>query len=173
MNEVLDNIKTRRSIRSFRADKLTDAQIATILEAAIWAPSGHNKQLTRFTVLRRGALMTRFAKAIAVAAERDVDTYDFYAPDTLILASNPRDNGNGLADCAVALENMFLTAHAIGVGSVWINQAKLVCDEPAVRAILDELEIPQDHIVWGMGAFGIAAENPAPKARQMVINYIK
>jgi len=102
-----------------------------------------------------------------------VDSYDFYSPDTLILASNPRDNGNGLADCAVALENMFLAAHAIGVGSVWINQAKLVCDVPEVRALLDEFEIPKDHIVWGMAALGMAAENPAPKPRNMTINYIR
>lgn len=60
-----------------------------------------------------------------------------------------------------ALENIFLAAHALGIGSVWINQLNGICDEPAVRAVLTKLKIPENHIVWGMAALGYAEAKPA------------
>ena len=81
----------------------------------------------------------------------------------LILASNERDNPHGVEDCACALENVFLAAHALGIGSVWINQLKGICDRPKVRALLTRMHLPESHIVLGCAALGYAAR-PAPPA---------
>ena len=104
--------------------------------------------------------MTELAHRISDSLGRDYQ-YNFYGPDALILASNAKDNPHGQADCACALENIFLAAHALGIGSVWINQLNGICDEPAVRAVLTKLQIPENHIVWGMAALGYAEEKPA------------
>ena len=162
MNPVMDAILTRRSVRSFTGERISRPTLEQLVEAARYAPSGMNKQLWKFTVVQDPALLQRLAGVIARELGRDED-YNFYGANALILASNDRDNPHGVEDCACALENIFLAAHSMGVGSVWINQLKGICDVPAVRQVLDQLHLPQNHVVLGMAALGYPA-GPAPKA---------
>lgn len=173
MNQVIEAIETRRSVRSFTDERIKDEELSQILQAAVCAPSGMNKQTFRFTVLRNKEKMSLLAKEIALELERDASSYNFYLPDVLILVSDNSENGNGLADCACSLENIFLAAHSLGVGSVWINQLKLICDKPKIREVLDEFQIPSNHIVWGMAALGYPKDQTSvEKIRKGVIHYI-
>lgn len=54
------------------------------------------------------------------------------------------------------MENIMLAAHSFGIGSVWINQVRDVCDTPEVRSILGEWEIPDSHVIFGIAALGYA-----------------
>jgi nitroreductase len=65
-----------------------------------------------------------------------------------------------MEDNACALENIFLAAHSLGIGSVWINQLRHCCDEAEVRAILEEWGIPEDHVVYGIAALGYQDGEP-------------
>lgn len=173
MNPVIENILTRRSIRSFTGEAIKEEELQQILKAAIHAPSGMNKQSFRFTVLRNKEKMSRLAREIALELERDVEKYNFFLPSAIIMVSNDRDNGNGLADCACALENIFLAANSLGIGSCWINQLKLICDQPKIRNILNEFEIPDNHIVWGMAALGYPKHQELPlMERKAVIHFV-
>lgn len=165
MNQIFKNIITRRSVRKFTEQEISKEDLEQIIQAAIYAPSGMNRQSWHFTVLRNKEKMMELARIMEVKLGKEEDTYDFYQPNTLIMASNERDNHNGLADCACALQNIFLMANELGIGSVWINQLRTICDEPEVRAKLNELGIPANHIVWGMAALGYAAEKPEAKPR--------
>lgn len=153
MNEVLNNILTRRSVRKFKPEQIKDEELDQILQAGIYAPSGMNKQSWQFTVIQNKEKIESLAKVIRQALGRD-ENYNFYSPATLILLSNDKDNSNGLADCSCALENIFLMANSLGIGSCWINQLKTICDEKEVRDLLNSFEIPSNHIVWGIAALG-------------------
>ena len=96
----------------------------------------------------------------AIGAEIGNPDYNMYHPTVLIMPSNLRDSFLGREDNSCALENIFLAAHSHGVGSVWINQMHKISDQPAIRAILDDLGVPEDHVVYGMAALGY----PAPDA---------
>jgi nitroreductase len=76
------------------------------------------------------------------------------------------------SDCALALGNMFLAAHALGIGSCWVNQLGSACGEPGFRAFLTELGVPPGNYVYGGAAFGHAAgglpEAPARKEGAVV-----
>ena len=159
MNEILNNIKTRRSIRSFSDEKIPKEALEQIVEAGRYAPSAMNRQLCRFTVVQNPAMIENLAAAIGQELNRG-SNYNFYAPNVMLLVSNERSNPHGIEDCACALENIFLAAHALGIGSVWINQLKGICDAPAIRAVLNELRLPENHIVLGMAALGYPAEPP-------------
>lgn len=87
-----------------------------------------------------------------------------YQPEILIIPSNQRDNPHGKEDNACAMENIFLAAHSLGIGSVWINQLQGICDEPSIREILNDFGIPADHIVYGMAALGYADDVKAEKS---------
>ena len=80
-----------------------------------------------------------------------------YEPQTIIITSNLRDSRFGIDDNACALENIFLAAHAFGIGSVWINQLRDACDDPDVRRMLTSYGIPDDHTAYGIAALGYAA----------------
>ena len=165
MNEVLNNILTRRSIRKFKPEQIKDEELDLILKAAIYASSGMNKQSWKFTVLQNKEKIEVLAKVVREKLGRN-EGYNFYAPPTLILVSNDRENSNGLADSSCALENIFLMANSLGIGSCWINQLKTICDEEEVRELLNEFEIPENHIVWGMASIGYPDQEGIVKERK-------
>lgn len=165
MNAVLENMKNRRSTRAFTTQPIPDAELHQILEAGIWAPSGNNRQSWQFTVLRTAEQIERLAAAMRPVLGRD-EGYHFYQPTTLVLLSNERDNENGLADCACALQNIFLMAESLGIGSCWINQLKGICDEGTIRSVLHEFGVPENHVVWGMAALGYSVTKAEEKVRR-------
>ena len=59
-------------------------------------------------------------------------------------------------DCACAIENMFLAAHSLGIGSCWINQLGTTCDDPEVREFISSLGVPENNKVYGCVALGYA-----------------
>lgn len=173
MNEILQNILTRRSVRDFKKEQIKDEELDLILQAGIYAPSGMNKQSWQFTVIQNKEKIELLAKVVRETLGRDAG-YNFYAPPTLIMLSNDKDNTNGLADCSCALENIFLMANSLGIGSCWINQLKNICDEKEVREVLTSLGIPENHIVWGMASIGYSASIPKVHERKEgIIKYIK
>ena len=98
--------------------------------------------------------------------------YNMYEPEALVIPSNLKESPYGREDDACAMENMFLAAHSLGIGSVWINQLQDVCDVPAIRQVLDELGIPADHVVYGMAALGYPDDVKADKARTGKVVYV-
>lgn len=172
MSEVLQNILSRRSCRAFTDRQIPDEDLALILKAGAYAPSGMNRQSWQFTVLRTAAQIETLAAAMRPVLGNE--KYNFYRPTTLVLVSNDRANDNGLADSACALENIFLEAEELGVGSCWINQLKGICDEPAIRAVLTKFGVPENHLVWGVAALGYPVEKaPAKPRREGVIVFAK
>ena len=163
MNEVINNIVTRRSIRKFTAQPIPKEVMADIVDAALHAPSGMGKQSWKFTVVTNREMITKLAEAVEKATNRE--GYDMYEPTAIIIPSNLKDSPWGRDDNACALENIFLAANSYGVGSVWINQLGAVCDDEKVRAMLDEFGIPSDHVVYGIAALGYAAPDAPYKDR--------
>jgi len=172
MNEIMRNLLTRRSVRSFRPDQISDEDLEQILQAGLYAPSAMNRQSWQFTVVQREESRRKLTAAMQKALNNP--NYNFYQPPTLILVSNVRDNSNAFADTGCAMENMFLAAHSLGLATVWINQLKDTCDVPEVRKVLDEFGVPSNHIVCATVALGYAQDNlPAPKERTGVVKYVR
>jgi nitroreductase len=175
MNEVISCIRQRRSVRSFSGQPIEEALLDVILQAAVSAPSGKNQQTWRFTLIQNAALIRNMEEtARSVLAAQGEKLWGFYGPDTIILTSNDRNNSNGLADCACALQNIFLAASSLGIGSCWINGLKYISDEPAIRALLSGWDIPAEHIVWGIAALGYPkSTKKLPLTNPRNINVIK
>lgn len=155
MNEAMNNLLTRRSTRKFTKEPIPADVLKDIVDAALHAPSANGRQTWKFTVISNQQIISRLAAAIG--AEIGNPDYNMYHPTVLIMPSNLREAGLGREDNACALENIFLAAHAHGVGSVWINQMHGISDRPAIRAILNDLEVPENHVVFGMAALGYPA----------------
>ena len=175
MNEALHNIMTRRSIRKFKDDQVPREVLEKIIEAGLWAPSSMNRQPWHFTVVRGRAATDRLNAELKSAVERMPDNHykamvgkDSYyagykAPTLIIVSANPADSPMGEADCSCALMNIFLAAHALGVGSCWINQLGSVCGEPGFRAYATGIGVPAANFIHGVAALGYAADDFEPK----------
>ena len=121
-NEVLENIKSRRSVRTY-----TERQ-----------ERGHS------------------------------ETYCcYYHAPTLVIVSNEPTRWWAPMDCACALQNIFLAAKSLGIGSCWINQLGQTCDDPDVRAFLTRLGIPENHRVYGCAALGYAPADAPVKEKKL------
>lgn len=173
MNEVIQNILTRRSIRTYKEEQISDEQLNIILEAGKYAPSGGNSQTWRFTVVQSkekieqlNSLVRKAFKNLEVdektyrskksgkkAAESDNYKFYYNAP-TLIIVSNDREYSNCMADCAVSIENILLGAHSMGLGGCFLNQLTWFCDDKNVRKALTDIKIPENYIVCGSAAVG-------------------
>jgi len=149
MNDTIRTILNRRSIREFTDQSISRADLEMIVQCGIYAPSGHNLQTWRFTVIQDQNQISRLKETAArVAKEKNVYFYGFQNPNTMILISNDRKNKNAIQDSACAAENMMLAAQSYGIGSVWQNTLHQISDEPKIRELLREYEIPDTHIVW-------------------------
>ena len=202
MNEIMNNILTRRSIRKFTDAPVSREILDDLVQAALHAPSGCGKQTWKFTVITNKAAIKRLADAIGTTLDRyektaarplprfhpapvgradaigttlDRPGYNMYCPTAIIMPSNLRDSIWGKEDDACALENIFLAAHSYGVGSVWINQLQNICDTPAIRDILNDFGVPADHVVYGMAALGYPDPDTViqPKERIGKVAYIE
>jgi long-chain acyl-CoA synthetase len=174
MNPVVQNIMNRHSVRNFTDEPIPHAKLEMIVKSGIYAPTGHNMQTWKFTVIQDAAKINQFKEVVQRASqENNVYCYGFNNPNAIILVSNDRRNGNCIQDSSCAAENMMLAALSYGIGSVWLNPLKSISDVPEVRELLTEYGIPQTHIVWSTIAMGYPDGEPKYPARKMgVVQWI-
>ena len=191
-NDVIHCVHQRRSTRAFEERQITDEQLHTLLDAAIWAPSGGNNQSWLFTAVQNQEILLKLnglvrdgfqnwipdddypGKRNAKAASKNENYNFYYHAPTLIIASNRPNYENAIADCSLALENIFLTAQSIGLGSCYINQLHWLRNDSNVRDFLFELGIPKEHIICSSAAVGyIAKESAVPTRKVGTINIIR
>ena len=177
-NEVLENIKSRRSVRTYTEQQVSAGDLNLILEAAAYAPSGMNFQTWHFTAIQDAAVLTELNEKIKGAFAKSDDphlqergqseTYCcYYHAPTLVIVSNEPTRWWAPMDCACALQNIFLAAKSLGIGSCWINQLGQTCDDPDVRAFLTRLGIPENHRVYGCAALGYAPADAPVKEKKL------
>ncbi len=173
MNTVLENIKSRRSVRFYTSQQISSGDLDLILEAATYAPNGMHRETWHFTAVQNKDMLKELNEKIKKAYAKSDDirlkerglspTYCCYynAPTLVIVSNEPTQWWAGM-DCACALENIFLAACSLGIGSCWINQLGETCDDPEVRALLTRLGVPEEHKVYGCAALGYAQTDIVP-----------
>jgi nitroreductase len=184
---VLNALRARRSIRKYAPKPVPPEILKKIIEAGLYAPSARNSQPWHFTVVtgidRLAGITAELKAAVARMPENPyknfvgADSYsvNFHnAAAFIIVSADPAASPVVEADCALALGNMFLAAHALGIGSCWVNQLGSACCEPGFRALLTQLGVPEKNRVYGSGAFGYAeGEHPkAPPRREGTVTYV-
>ncbi len=169
MNETIKTIMERRSIRKFTHDKISKDDLLTITQCGLHAPSARGTEKWHFTIINDEKLIDEL-KGI-MQSLLDNANYNMYDPSALIIVSTDRTLKFGIDDNACALQNIFLAAASLGIGSVWINQLRDFVDEPKLRSFLDRIEVPSDHVVYGIAALGYPADTPAPKERKGTYKY--
>jgi nitroreductase len=178
MNETLKTILSRRSIRRYNQEQITEEELKTILEAGSFAPSAMNQQSWHFTVVQNSeklkkineaskAVLSRMGSGPAVDRMKIENFSVFYSAPTLIIVTGDSKAIAPQNDGSLALGNMLLAAESLGVGSCWIHALSHVFNSQEGKALKLELGIPEAYDFVGSGAFGYKAmEQPSPSPRK-------
>ena len=116
--DTLDSIHSRRSVRQYEPAEITDAEVETLLRAAMAAPSAGNQQPWRFVVVRDPAVREELASATPYSSPIGRAPLGIVVLAELAVEKHP---GYWVQDCAAAVENLLLAARATGLGGVWIG----------------------------------------------------
>ena len=132
MNEILKAIKNRRSVRSYKSDQIKEEELQAIIEAGIYAPTGHNDQPWHFTVIQNKEKIDYISeKCKDLMKESEIQwiknmglnpnvSIPHNAP-TLIIVSGRKNAVSPKIDCSAAIENMLIAAQSLNIGSVWLG----------------------------------------------------
>ena len=166
-NAVLQALRTRRSIRSYKPEQITDEELKAVLEAGTWAPTAMGFQDPWIVAVQNPALLEKISRMNREVWGRDLDPFYGAPPYVLVFASDPETWKNAVPDGSLVLGNMMLAAHAIGLGSCWINREREMFATPEGRALMAELGLPEGLIGVGALALGYPAAPPRdPKPRK-------
>ena len=155
--DILEVIKTRRSIRKYTPDPISEEEINKILEAGRWAPSASNSQPWRFIVLRSNDTKRKLAETFTWGGCLS------QAPLGIAVTVNPRASNHPVEDGAIATQNMLLEAHSLGLGACWIGAYGSENEGSA----LNILNVPDDERLLSIIAIGHPAESPQSTRKEL------
>ena len=165
MNQTLETIKTRRSIRRFKPDMLPRETIDAIIEAGLYAASGMNTQNTVIVAITNKEVRDRLARANAAVMGSDRDP--FYGAPVVLVVLAEKSRRTYVHDGSLVMGNLMLAAHALGVGSCWIHRARETFDQPEWKEFLASLGLEGDYEGIGNCILGYTeGEEPAAPARR-------
>ena len=152
MNETLKTIMTRYSCRDFTGSPLTEEQLKAIVDAALAAPSGMNRQPWHIIVVTDKKLIDELdAEGMKIlAAAEDKSTYErmmsrggklyYNAPCMFIVtAEDPKASA---LDCGILTQNVALAAHSLGLGNVIVGMAGVPLSGPRGDEFKKRLNFP-------------------------------
>jgi nitroreductase len=186
MNETLQVIRNRRSIRAFKPEQIKEEELKEIIEAGIYAPSATNLQPWHFTVIQNKELLdwlnTNF-KELAKKSDNDYikrvgvneKFHVFYNAPTVILVSGDETKHSAAVDCAAAVENMLIAAEAQDIGSCWVGFIAYLLNSEKGKEYTKELGIPEGYKQIHSVALGYKKVNRtiAPARKENTVNYIR
>lgn len=157
--ETLEAIFTRRSVRQFKNDPISEDDVYDLLRAGMQAPSARNEQPWHFIVIDEPALLHAIPEFHPHAEMLLV------APMAILVCSDRKletKRASWLQDCSAATQNILLAAHAKGLGAVWLG---IFPDSERVFGMQSLLEMPKDIRPVALVAVGHPAAVPEPVDR--------
>lgn len=170
MNEVLNCLETRRSVRKYLPKQIADAELNAILEAGIYAPTAMGRQSPKIVVLQKPEDIAELERMNA-AVIGNPDAHPFYGAPTVLVVLADANAGTAIEDGSLVLGNLMNAAHALGVGSCWIHRAREEFASDEGKALLKRWGVEGDWIGVGHCILGYA-EEPAAPAKPRKADYI-
>lgn len=167
MNEAMENLLTRRSVRKYEPRQISDEELNAVLEAGTYAPTARGTQSPLIIAVQDRADRDELSRINARIWGRDEGFDPFYGAPTVVLVLGQAGNPNGVQDASLVLGNLMNAAHAVGLGSCWINRIRETFELPEGRALLEKWGVAGDWVGVGSCILGYAAgSEPAPAARK-------
>ncbi|MGL4450298.1 MAG: nitroreductase family protein [Sarcina sp.] len=184
-NKVIETIKNRRSVRKFNDKNISEEVLIQMIEAASYAPNGHNMQPWHFSVIQNQELLDN----LNVDAKESFKISDnefirklgnnekfncFYGANTVITISRDPKAVTGEADCILAAQNLMLAAESLGVSTCWIETGAMAFKGEKGDANRELAKIPAGFEIVSMIVLGYTDLEPkAPERRKDIYTIVK
>ena len=162
MNDILEIIKSRRSIRNYRKEKIKEDEIIKILEAGRWAPSASNNQPWRFIVVNDEQLIKKIGDACRILT---INSFVENSKVLVIIYTEKKHRWVDI-DCGMCAQNMMLEAHSLGIGSCFIGAFR-------EKKIKELVNLPDQFNVVGIISFGYKESEKEPTPRLNLEDLVK
>ena len=172
MNQTVNDIKNRRSVKEYKAEQITDEELLTVLDAGMNAPSGGNKQSAIFVVVQDKQWLEKLCRLNAQIAGAPEGFDVFYGAPTIVLVLADRSMPDAVQDASLCLGNMFNAAYALGLGSRWINRIRETFETDLGKELLQIAGYEGDYIGVGSCILGYPS-NGFPQPPERKENYYK
>lgn len=169
MSEVINNMKTRRSIRKYKPDMIPEDVLNRIIEAGTYAATGMGKQSPIIIAVTNKEIRDKFSKMNAEIM--GVDSDPFYGAPVVLIVLADKARPTYVYDGSLVIGNLMLAAHAEGIGSCWIHRAKEEFESAEGKAFLKSLGIEGDYEGIGHCVLGYT-DGEEPKAMPRKENYV-
>lgn len=156
MNEVIDAMKKRRSVRKFKSDMPPKSDIEQIIEAGLYAASGKNMQSAKIIAITDKTLRDEISAMNCKIGGWDEGFDPFYNAPVILLVIADKSFPTSIYDGSLVMGNLMLAAHSLGLGSIWIHRAKEECETPEIKKLLADLGIEGEWEGVGHCAVGYA-----------------
>ena len=163
MNEAMNVLLGRRSIRSYRPEPLKKEDLDAIVKAGLYAPSAKNLQSTMLVAVQDADTIARLEE-LNCRILGTPDGHPFYGASTLVAVLSDSTYPNWIQDGALVMGNLMNAAAAMGIGSCWVNRAMESFELPEGKALLNRLLHPG---LYGRG--GAGRQGPERKPRPVCV----
>lgn len=183
MNQVIDLIKKRRSVRTYKDEQIKEEELQTILDAGLWAPSAHNSQPWHFTVIQDPDFIKHMSAVslqgmtkspVEWVARMGMSGRDIFygAPTVIIISGKKNEFLEPLIDCSAAVENMLLAAESLDIGSCWIGLVRFFF---AHEEEVEKLQLPEGYKPFYAVCLGYKTlpNGRGPQRAQGTVSYIR
>lgn len=173
MNKVIENMKTRRSVRAFADTPVQREILDAVVEAGIYAPSGRNRQSAAIIAVTDADTLDKLRRVNAeILGSGQSDP--FYGAPAVMIVLAKKDVPTHVYDGALVMENIMLAAHSLGVSSCWIHRAKETFERADWQAWLKEVGLEGEYEGIGHVALGYPAVKypDAPPRREGRVFYV-
>ena len=141
MNDILQAMETRRSIRQFKPDMPCREDLQQIIEAGLYAANGRGRQGAIILAVTNKELRDKLS-----ALNREIGGFPegkdpFYGAPAILIVLADKSCPTGIYDGSLVMGNLMLAAHALGLGSIWIHRAKEEFERPEYKQLLKDLGI--------------------------------
>ncbi len=189
MNETLNSIHKRRSVRAYESKKVPRDIIETIIDAANNAPSGMNSQPWRFVVIEDDALHRQMLEAAVPNAKtmleplkesnperyqmimkryEELDDPIYYGAPAIIFVIGTDKYAD--MSCPLACQNIMLSAYSLGLGSCWVAFGSLITDN---EEITKSLELKEGEKIFGPILVGYPkGDTVSPDKKPPIVKWI-
>lgn len=144
MKEFLEELKSRRSIRKYTSEMPKKEDLEKIVEAGLYAASGKGGQSSIIIAVTDKNLRDRLMEMNRKILGAPEGTDPFYGAPAVLVVLGDKNVPYTVADGSLTMGNLMQAAHALGLGSCWINRAKEEFESEEGKAILKELGIEGD-----------------------------
>lgn len=164
MNKALENIMERRSIRRYKDAQITGEELEQVIQAGLCAPSAMNRQSAVIVAVQDKEDIAYMSRLNAEVMGADSDP--FYGAPTVLVVLAEADSRCAVQDGSLVMGNLMNAAHAIGLGSCWINRAYEVFEKEEGKALLKKWGVEGKYIGVGNCILGYPEEAPEMKPRK-------